>query len=474
MIRRHLIPSSSWLCLCFGLWSCGSDERLSGGTSGTQTGNALQARILLSDGHPAANARVVARHAQASDSSAPTIETTTDPAGRFEMHLDDGDWSVEASLPGTGVRKDFHLSSDTVLPPDTLLPCGTLEGTVEGLQPGQSLSILGLGRRVVPDASGRFRFDSLPRGTHPLRLLGSASSWSVVVASGRTDTLLLDVQRSGEIFSAAGSVSPSSRTGVVLLSQSGFGSFRDPLSSLEWTDSRGEVLPALALDMDPKSGILRAWVKPPVSGDILCRKVLSGQARHRSPFSGYRVALVFPASMGHGDSLATDSVLNFADSSRFTGFSPASAFQSFPGEGRIRRSPLGSALASLSGANLPSKPGWTMILRAGLENPDIGRIWLLDWSDDSTGEGLKIGIGAGSLELVAPGIDTTVSIPGVGDFHDWTITSDGETISVGIDGRTSASIRFAAPGPRWSRGWIGVGGGIRLSRLFVWDGPSPP
>ncbi|MEK7391787.1 MAG: hypothetical protein AAB214_04395, partial [Fibrobacterota bacterium] len=302
MIMPKRIPALSLWLVAIGLWSCGDDRISSGSTSGTQTGNALQARLLLSDGRPAAATLVVARGSQATDSTDPVTGTTTDSDGRFEMRLPDGDWTFEATREGLALRMDLHLTSDTTLSPDTLAPTGALQGVIQGVGAGQSLSLPGLGRRIVPDSDGRFRFGSLARGTHPLRLSGSAASWSVTVLQGRTDTILLDATRSGETFEAiGGSTVPSDRSGPTLFVQSVGAQHQGSLGDLEWTTSNGAVVASLALDRDANAGTVRAWVRPPSTGDLLCRRVVVGSARASSPFADHRLAVVFPAPSGFPD-----------------------------------------------------------------------------------------------------------------------------------------------------------------------------
>jgi hypothetical protein len=469
MIVPKRIPALSIWLVAIGLWSCGDDRISSGSTSGTQTGNALQARLLLSDGRPAAAARVVARGSQATDSTDPVTETTTDSDGRFEMRLPDGDWTFEATREGLALRMDLHLASDTSLPPDTLASTGALQGVIQGVGAGQSLSLPGLGRRVVPDSDGRFRFGSLARGTHPLRLSGSAASWSVTVSEGGIDTILLDAARSGETFEAiVPPTAPSDRSGPTLLVQSmgarRLGSIRD----LEWTTSNGTVVPSLALDHDANAGTVRAWVRTPSAGELLCRRVVVGSARSTSPFADHRLAVVFPAPSGFPDSLGTDSVLNYADSSVFAGFGPTTSFGFLAGEGWYRRSPLGSLLASLDAGFRPTGTRWSVSMRIAQEYPQIGRIWLLDASGNGA-DALKIGIGAGTLELVAPGIDTTISVNPSSEFLDWTVTSDGSIVSVRKNGQILLTTTVAVDAAKWNRCDIGVGGGVRLSRLFVFE-----
>jgi len=450
------------------LWACG-DDRVSSGTSGTQTGNALQARLLLADGRPAASARVVARSSQSIDSTDPVIETTTDSDGLFRMRLPGGDWTFEATRDGSAARMDLHLVSDTALAPDTIRPVGALEGTIQGASVGQSLSLPGLGRRVVPDSAGRFRFRGLARGTHPLRLSGSSASWSVSIAPGATDTVLLDAARSGEIFEAVpGTLEPATRSAPTLLVQSVAGIPSGSTGELEWTTSTGSVVPSLVLDRDAAAGTVRAWIRPPASGSLLCRRVVVGSARSSSPFSDHRLALVFPAASGRPDSLGTDSVLNYADSSVFTGFGATTSFGYLSGEGWYRRSPLGSPLATLAASSRPATPRWSLSLRVAQEYPDVGRIWLVDaMAGDSVS--LRLGIGAGALNLVGSGVDTTISVAASGAFHDWTISSNGSTVAISLDGHILLRTSIAVSPAGWTRCGIGVGGGLRLSRLFVLD-----
>lgn len=456
------------------LASCGRDRIAGGGHSGTETGNAIQATFLRPDGSPAAFARVAARPASSRDTST-TFWFQADSRGLVAARLAPGDWTLESVDSGRTSRTDLRLGSDTVLPPDTLRPSGTLEGSLTGASEGRILVVVGLGRRCALDSRGRFRFAGLPGGSHPVQLAGTASSWNIQVGSARTDSVLLDSRRPGEIFAMAGSATATSGDlpSLISLPSPGPGS---RIQELEWTDATGTqiaVLPVRSMGSDS----IQAWALVPPDGTILCRRVVSGRVRRLSPFrpeDGFRLALVFPASGSLPDTTGTDSVADLSSSSVSVALWEGGRFALDPAEGWIRRSPMGVPLLRLPRTALPSAAPWTISVRAALEQPDIGRIWLLDWSDTDGSNGIRVGIGAGRLELAGQGIDTSIAVDGLERFSSWSVDYDGVALRVARDGRPLLSRRANLPAGGLGECLVGTGGGIRLSHLFMLDRTLPP
>lgn len=456
------------------LVSCGRDQIAGGGHSGTETGNAIQATLLRPDGSPAAFARLAARPASSRDTST-TIWFEADSQGLVAARLAPGDWTLESLDSGRTSRNDLRVTSDTILPPDTLRPSGTLEGSLTGASEGRILVVVGLGRRCALDSRGRFRFADLPSGSHPVQLAGTASSWNVQVGAGRTDSVLLDSRRPGEIFATAGSATakPGTRPSLIALPSPGPTS---RIQELEWTDATGSQIAVLPL-RNTGSGYILAWVQAPADGIIHCRRVVSGRVRHLSPFrpeDGFRMALAFPSSGTRPDTTGADSVADHSGSSASIALWKGGGFVLDPAEGWIRRSPMGNPLLRIPSAALPSGAPWTIFVRAALEQPDIGRIWLLDWAGSNGSDGLRVGIGAGRLELAGQGIDTSIALDGLEKFSSWSVSYDGAHLGIGRDGEQLVSRAVRLSGDALRDCLVGTGGGIRLSHLFVLDRTIPP
>lgn len=451
------------------LCSCGPDRMVEGGHSGTETGNAIQATLLRPDGTPAANARIAARSAASRDTSG-TIWFEADALGRVAARLPPGDWTLEALDSGRSSRTDLRVSNDTMLAPDTLRPAAALEGALTGASGGQILVVVGLGRRCVLDSRGGFRFAALPSGSHPVQLAGTASSWNLQVRAGQTDSVLLDSRRPGEIFATAGStrVAPSTLPSLVRIPRPGRSG---QVQELEWTDADGTQIPVLPLG-NTDTDSMRAWVMVPGDGTILCRRVVSGRVRRPSPFrpeDGFRMALAFPASGARPDTTGTDSVADFSGTSGSIELWKGGGFILDPAEGWTRRIPMGSPLLKIPSSAFPPEAPWTVSLRVALEQPDIGRIWLLDWAGSNGSAGLRIGIGAGRLELAGQGIDTSIALDGLERFSSWSVSYDGAKLWIGRDGEQLVSRAVRLSGDALRECLVGTGGGIRLSHLFVLD-----
>ncbi len=456
------------------LVSCGRDQIAGGDHSGTETGNAIQARLVRPDGSPAAFARVAARPASSGDTSS-TRWFESDSRGRVAARLAAGDWTLESIDSAGTSRTDLRVTSDTILPPDTLRPSGTLAGSVTGSSQGQILVVVGLGRRCALDPRGGFRFASLPSGSHPIQLAGTASSWNIQVGTDRTDSVLLDSRRPGEIFATAGSTTaaPSALPSLVRIPRPGR---TGQVQELEWTDANGAQIPLLPLGNTDTDSML-AWAMVPGDGAILCRRVVSGRVRRPSPFrpeDGFRMALAFPASGARPDTTGTDSVADLSGSTASVALWKGGGFVLDPVEGWTRRSPMGIPLSRIPSAAFPTGAPWTISVRAALEQPDIGRIWLLDWSGANASNGLRVGVGAGRLELAGGGLDTSVAVDGLEAFSTWSVDYDGTSLRVARDGRRILSrIAHLSGGPPGDC-LVGTGGGIRLAHLFVLDRTVPP
>jgi hypothetical protein len=159
------------------LHSCATQQQAGNDNSGVETTNAISARILTSEGSPAANARVRIRPASwvEGDTCGTAhnlcLDTVTDNNGVFYSDsMRQGEYRIEASLNG-----NWMTISDTTdsLPPTPrnltiyrLQKPGTLEGSIARAIPiaPTKVYIKGLSRSTLTDSLGHFSFDSLPAG----------------------------------------------------------------------------------------------------------------------------------------------------------------------------------------------------------------------------------------------------------------------------------------------------------------------
>lgn len=441
------------------------DSRVVSGPSATETGNALQARLLREDGSAAAGARVAVRRSSAMDQTG-TIVLTADASGQVSTRLETGDWTLEAREAGEGLRIDLRLGSDTALDTARLLRLGTLVGKLQSnLQPA-SLVVTGLGRRIDVALDGAFRLDSIPSGSQPLVLVGTSATWSLKIAPGRTDSLLLDENRPGELFQSSsirtvveGGILP--RRSVLSGLEKGW-----PLAQTEWTDSNGTVVPVFPLS--DSGGPTLAWTLSPNRTTLQPRRILSGRTIASSifrPADGFRLALAFPRF--HPDQEAGDTAVNLAASGAVP-LDPEGDFLSDPSEGKVRRASIGAPLLRLDAASMPATEG-TVSIRVAMEQPDVGRIWLLDWTD-SVASGLRVGIGAGVL-YVRMSDTTEIEIPAgnLGAYSTWNISWNTTAVRIGRDGESLFERKRPQTQSPRTRCVIGTGGGLRMSHLFVLD-----
>lgn len=470
---RSLAPACKrWLSTSlavFSLFGCG-DSRVVSGPSATETGNALQARLLREDGSAAAGARVAVRKSSAMDQTG-TIVLTADASGQVSARLQDGDWTLEAREGGEGLRLDVRLASDTALDTARLLRLGTVIGKLQSNQQSPSLVVSGLGRRIEVAPDGTFRLDSIPSGSQPLVLMGTSSSWSLKIAPGRTDSVLLDENRPGEIFQTS-----SIRTfveGGTLPHRAVLSGIEKgwPLAETEWTDSAGNVVSVLPLS--DSGGPTLAWTFAPNRTALQPRRILSGRAVSSSvfrPSDGFRLALAFPRAFP--DRNNGDTTGNLAASGAVP-LDPEGDFLSDSSEGRVRRAPIGAPLLRLDASTMPTTEG-TVSIRVRMEQPDVGRIWLLDWTD-SVASGLRVGIGAGVLYVrMADTSEIEIPAGALGAYSTWNISWNATSVHIGRDGKSLFERRLAASRTPRTRCVIGTGGGLRMSHLFVLDRSLAP
>lgn len=449
--------SLCWVSLVatLALLGCGSD-RTAGGTTGTEAGNALSARLSLPDGSPASGALVVVRPSGSSspDDIARWIRDTADALGDLSLRLPDGSWTLEARWKGFGLRADLRSRVDQDLR-DTLVPLRTLTGEILGVGAGTLVSLPGLGVTVLTDDSGRFRLDSVPAQQVPLALDGLVS-WS---APAETAPILVSstkpgaIYRDGEILRPAGDglvweVDASSvpEGPLVALDES------DREVAARWSSARG--------------GRFRFWTERPLSRGStlrLCALVSRGNDPVPSAFAdGFRLAVV----------PELDSTLANLSSGGGSFRSSAPAILDSL-EGRVVASSLGSFLGPLDSAALPTVGPFAFAIRTRLATTGVESLGLLDWTDPSTGTGLHLGIGGGKLEVRVGTRDTTVAWDPGTAWSGTALSWDGQILTVAADGRTRLRWILAdglSDRSRWTRREVGLGGGLRMSSLFTFAG----
>lgn len=454
MLDRKWVPIS--LVAVLSLVGCGAD-RTAGGTTGTEAGNALSARLSLPDGSAASGALVVVRPSGSNspDDAPRWIRDTADGRGDVSLRLPEGAWTLEARWKGFGLRADLRSGEDQVLR-DTLVPLRTLSGEILGAGAGTVVSLPGLGVSVVTDDAGRFAIDSLPSQVVPIALDGLAS-WT---APADAAAILVAGTKPGVVF----------RDGEIL---------RSTGSGMVWEVDATLVPAGIPVVLDEndrevgsrwasaRSGRQRVWVdRAPTQGSTLRLCALVSRGGDPAPLvfgDGFRLAVV-PELDSSLANLSTGG-------DRFRSSSPAILDDE---EGFVVAAGLGSLVGSLDSAALPAQGAFAVALRARLATTTgVESLGLLDWSDPATGAGLHLGIGGGKLDVRVGTRDTTVAWdPGLSWFGA-ALSWDGQILTVATDGQVRLRWVLAdalSERSRWTRREVGLGGGLRMSSLFTFEG----
>lgn len=175
--------------MALGLCACGSD-RAAGG-SGSETTNTIQARVVDESGAPQAGARVYVR---TPSDTLPGTPRFTDGAGIVTLEIapsEDIPW-IEANAPDG--RTALRVARVSLTESVRLVVAAPGDLHLEGLAPGASVGLPGLGRRVSADASGNARFSGLPRGAVRIRCAAFEAVTPVIADTAVT----LDAARRGE------------------------------------------------------------------------------------------------------------------------------------------------------------------------------------------------------------------------------------------------------------------------------------
>lgn len=441
--------------------SCASDRSASG-TTGTEAGNALAVTLSLPDGSPAARAKVVARHAEDVDSSNASewIEGLADDGGNVLLELGKGDWTLEIHCGRYARVSSMTIASDTILR-DTLVGTRSLVGMILGASGDVRLGLPGLGRSVPLAADGTFRFDNLPEQQLRLAIPG-LRSWNANPAGA---PLLLSAQLSEAVF----------RDPVRLsLDGDGLATMRFvpdslvPDSGAVLLDSLGRVLP-MVLGGNGSEGH-RLWNRVPsgVGHAYLCRSV-AGRIPTDSLFSasdGTRLEIVPALSNSLGD-------LSGAGGEFVSMASPTDD----PAWGLALDGSLGSTIGIIR-KGLPDTGAFAVSFQAKLLSEGIEALWLLDWRD-STGNGLRVGVGGRQLRLQVGDLDTSIVWDPAVSWFGLAVGWDGSTITVSANGIQRLRIADLPPGwgrqrSSWKNRSVGLGGGMRLGRLTVRHGYHNP
>lgn len=178
------------IALALVLSACGSDK-VAGG-SGSETTNTIQARVVDEAGVAQVGARVYVRTPTDTATGTPRI---SDASGTVTLDVtrpdEDAFWIEAQARDGRSVLRVSRLDQTQSLRL-VVAPPGDLH--LEGLAPGTSVGLPGLGRHGLADASGSIRFRGVPQGAVGIR-------WSdaEAVVPVLTDTVVtLDAARRGD------------------------------------------------------------------------------------------------------------------------------------------------------------------------------------------------------------------------------------------------------------------------------------
>ena len=162
------------------LAGCGVPQ--TGGTSGTESDNALTVQVLGQSitATPLEWRVYLWPEGQIPDTSGtpPVFQDSAGADQKAHLRIPAGAWSVLVLYRGSGYRA-VSEGTDTIA--DTLRPLQSVSGTVVG-GVGDWVLLPGLGRGVKCSETGDFRIDSLPQGLVPLAVrhqgrIGTGKIW---------------------------------------------------------------------------------------------------------------------------------------------------------------------------------------------------------------------------------------------------------------------------------------------------------
>lgn len=430
--------------------SCGADRSASG-TTGTEAGNALAMVVQLPDGAPAARASVVARPAGAIDSSQASIwvRGNADALGKIDLRLARGEWTLEIRSGRFARIATIRILGDS-LRRDTLRETHPLRGIVLGSSHAR-VGVPGLGRSVPVQTDGSFLLDNMP--DQPLSLSIGSSSMRFIPAGVRS--VVVTANTNGAVY---GDPVRLRLRGTGLIAAQRVLDSLVPDSGATLLDSLGRVLPMRV--GGASNGLRRLWTRlGEGSADVLLCRILVGPSDSDSLFDSKdatRLEIIPDLSpslrdlSGHGGGFVST-----ADPSVDSIWGPT------------LDASLGASIGTIS-SGLPDTGAFSVSFQVRLLSQGIESLWLLDWTD-SAAKGLRVGIGGRRLEVVAPGIDTSVAWdPGTA----WTgiaLGWNGSDLVVAANGAERLRLPAGALRERssWTRRIVGQGGGMRLARLTV-------
>ena len=430
---------------------CGDDRTTGGLPIGTETGNALSARLLLPDGTPAKSATAIFRPSNALDSSDSGKWNTilSDSDGWISVRLPKGSWTLESHLGGHGIRLDISPENEAVPSRITLKPILDLSGTLLGIDSGIRIFLPGLARSCIVGASGRFLFESVPPGIHRV-LLPGRKEWRLPES----------LQTSPALIVKDSSVHPQA---YLLESHPNGLPFR-----IRLPDS---VVPPHPIVLDPNGTILPLAIGPSRLGS---RNLWIGPTRFRSA-----VIAESPTSR-QVSPFKTDSGpkwvwLSDWETSPATVLGPelkhdsSAATMLDSDEGLYLSVPLGARLGTFAPSSLPDSGDFTFLVRARTTSTDFGSLWLLDWTDSSLSQGVRFGLGNGQIRLKAGSTDTSIDW----NHRQWNwyaLVLESGTIRLHIDGKERIRLDIPTHSRRdWRRRYLGTGGSLAFSAILAWD-----
>lgn len=265
---------------------------IAGSKGGSETTNGICARVLNSDGTPAAGSLVRLRQADYISSPALAKQTIkskeihTDSLGRFLITgIDHGDYCVEVndtvSLSGVTVfRCTIATDKDTLdLGTDSLHPYAVLIGRIDFDGTGEQklfVQVKGLERLVLVDQNGSFMINDLPEGYLDVIVCDGVKAGTerellnLKTISDDTVTVNISGKEAYSEFlylnTSAADLKGSSITGFPLLVRLDDSSFDFDKADPDGNDIRfvkvdGKSLPFEIEQWDPKSGRAAIWVK---------------------------------------------------------------------------------------------------------------------------------------------------------------------------------------------------------------------
>jgi len=186
-----------------------SDRVAGGGSSGTETGNALTATILQANGTPSARAIVRLRPSDflSGDTISARFTTQTNDSGKLRIDsVPKGDYTLEVISGMYSTLRTLSLStsdSNIALGMDTLQKAATIVGHVPTTLPVNStIFIVGTEHHTTVDANGAFKFDTIPVGSFELKVKADSvySSYVETNSNAATSAGVLHAENSSSIL----------------------------------------------------------------------------------------------------------------------------------------------------------------------------------------------------------------------------------------------------------------------------------